>query len=233
MDEALTIRYIPVYETNCYLLSTPAGSILVDTGPPRGSDALIAALKAAGVRPGNMQLILITHGHLDHYGNALAVQAWCGAPTAAHPIAVTYSQDRRNAVPPAQTLQAGVVRLVYRLLATWIPVKPLHADIFLDENTDLSAYGIPARTILIPGHAPGSLGVLTQDNDCLIGDLFVNYTVPSEPLYMSDRSAWRVSYERMRAIRPHMLYPGHGDPFAGTALDRIYPARFQLRWWVR
>jgi glyoxylase-like metal-dependent hydrolase (beta-lactamase superfamily II) len=233
MNDALSIHCIPVYETNCYLLRTSAGSILVDPGPPRGADRLIAELQTVGVRPGDIHLILVTHGHLDHYGNALAVQAWCGAPVGAHPIAARYSQDRRNAVPPGQTLQGSVVRLVYGLLSPWIHVDPLHADISLDENSDLSAYGVPASTILLPGHAPGSLGVLTAESDCLVGDLFVNYTVPSEPVYMSDRSAWRVSRERIRARNPRTLYPGHGDPFPGTALDRIYPARFQLRWWVR
>jgi glyoxylase-like metal-dependent hydrolase (beta-lactamase superfamily II) len=233
MNDALSIHCLPVYETNCYLLRTSAGSVLVDPGPPRGAERLIDAIQAAGVRRGDIHLILVTHGHLDHYGNVLPVQAWCGAPVAAHPIASAYSRDRRNALPPAQTLQAAIVRFFYLLLTPWVHFEPLQPDLSLDENTDLSAYGIPARTILLPGHAPGSVGVLTTENDCLVGDLFMNYTVPSEPLYMSDRSAWRVSCERVRALRPRTLYPGHGDPFPGTALDRIYPARFQLRWWVR
>lgn len=233
MNDSLSIHPIPVYETNCYLLRSRAGAVLIDAGPTRGAARLVAGIEAAGVRPGEMHLILVTHGHLDHYGSALGVQAWCGAPVAAHPIAVGFSQDRRNALPPGQTLQGSVVRLFYLLLRPWIHLEPLKADILLDENSDLSVYGIDARTVLLPGHAPGSLGVLTAQNDLFAGDLFVNYTVPSEPLYMSDRSAWRVSCERVRALKPRIVYPGHGDPFSGAALDRIYPGRFQLRWWVR
>ncbi len=228
----VTIQRIPIRETNCYLLRGAGGAILVDAGPDRAA-ALIAAIESAGVRPGDVRLILVTHGHLDHYGAALGVQAWCGAPIAAHPITPGYSQDRRNALPQAQTLQASLVRWAYALLAPLAHVQPVKADLLLEGGTDLAPYGIEAETILLPGHAPGSLGVTTAAGDILVGDLFVNYTVPSEPLYMSDRAAWRVSCDRVRALAPRTVYVGHGEPFPGTALDRIFPARYQFRWWVR
>ena len=41
--------------------------------------------------------------------------------------------------------------------------------------------------LLLPGHSPGSLGVVTADGDAFVGDLFVNYTMPSQPIYLSDR----------------------------------------------
>ena len=52
-------------------------------------------------------------------------------------------------------------------------------------------------------------------------------------LYLSDRDAWQASYERLRSLEPRRVYVGHGEPFAGQALARIYPGRYQFRWWVR
>jgi glyoxylase-like metal-dependent hydrolase (beta-lactamase superfamily II) len=75
--------------------------------------------------------------------------------------------------------------------------------------------------------------VVTSARDAFVGDLVVNYTVPSQPIYLSDREAWQESYERIRAVEPHMVYVGHGEPFPGDRLDPIYPARYQMRWWVR
>jgi hydroxyacylglutathione hydrolase len=220
-------------ETNCYLLRSAPGTVLVDPGPPGSAAAVAAGARAAGVEPGDVRLILVTHGHLDHYGTAAQIQAWCGAPVAAHPLAMELSRDRRAALPPGQTLRGSLVRLVYLLLAPLLPLQPLAADILLEEDAGLSNYGLEGRTILLPGHAPGSLGILTAGGDALVGDLLVNYAVPSEPLYLSDRAAWRQSYERLRSLQPRRVYVGHGEPFAGEGLATIYPGRYQLRWWVR
>ena len=232
-DESATILRIRARETNCYLVRGAGGTILVDPGPPGSAAAIAAGAAAAGVEPAEIRLILVTHGHLDHYGAAAEVQAWCQAPTAAHPLAPGFSQDRRNALPPAQTIQGSLARLAYLLLTPLFSFQPLKADILLAEDADLSAYGLDARTVPLPGHAPGSLGILTAQGDALVGDLLVNYVVPSEPLYLADRAAWQESLARLRSLQPRQVYVGHGDPFAGDGLARIYPGRYQFRWWVR
>ncbi len=227
------VTRIAVRETNCYLLRGDGGAVLIDPGPPGGAQKVIAAVTGAGVQPGEVRLILVTHGHLDHYGAADQVQAWCGAPIAAYPGEPEFSQERRNALPPAQTLRGSAFRWTYLLLSSLIRLEPLAADLLLQDGVDLSPYGVEGQTVLLPGHSPGSLGLVTADGDLFVGDLFVNYTVPSQPLYLSDRAAWQRSYERVQALRPRMVYVGHGEPFPGDRLARIYPARYQLRWWVR
>ena len=229
----MDVQQIPVRETNCYLLRGDGGTVLVDPGPPGGAAQVVAVATVAGVRPADVRLILVTHGHLDHYGAAAEVKAWCGAPVAAYHSEPAFSQDRRNALPPAQTLRGSVIRWFYRLLSPLVPFAPLQADLLLDDGADLSPYGVAARTVLLPGHSPGSLGAVTAERDVLVGDLFVNYTVPSQPIYLCDRQAWQQSCERVRALKPRMVYVGHGEPFPGDKLEHIYPARYQFRWWVR
>jgi len=229
----MSVHRITVRETNCYLLQGTRGTVLIDPGPPGSAPAIIAGARAAGVRREDVRLILITHGHLDHYGAAADVKTWCGAPVAAYQGAIAFSRNRRNALPPAQTLRGSVTRWAYLLLSPLFPYAPLETDSLLDDGDDLSPYGVDARTILVPGHSPGSLAMITTEGDAFVGDLFVNYGVPSQPLYLSDQKAWRQSYERLKALSPRMIYVGHGDPFPGDPLDRIYPARYQLRWWVR
>ena len=227
------IQRIGVRETNCYVLRGDSGTVLIDPGPPGGAETVISGLTAVSVQPEDVRLILVTHGHLDHYGAAAEVRGWCGAPVAAFRSAPTFSQDRRNALPPAQTLRGSLVRGVYLLLSPMARFVPLEAGLLLDDGADLSPYGVDARAVLVPGHSPGSIAVITPEGDAFVGDLFVNYTVPSQPIYLSDREAWQRSYERVQALKPRMVYVGHGDPFPGEKLDHIYPARYQFRWWVR
>jgi len=118
------------------------------------------------------------------------------------------------------------------LLAPLAHLAPLETDLDLDEGDDLSAYGLEARIIRLPGHAPGSLGIVTPGGEAFVGDLLVNYTVPSQPMYLSDREAWQLSCQRLQALIPDRVYVGHGEPFQGQELAHIHPARYQFRWWV-
>ncbi len=43
--------------------------VLVDTGGPDQRDALLAALRAHGLEPSDVGVVVVTHGHLDHTGN--------------------------------------------------------------------------------------------------------------------------------------------------------------------
>ena len=104
----MEITRITVGETNCYLLQGQGGTILLDAGPAGAAPAIMVGATSNGIRPEDIKLILITHGHLDHYGDAKAVQQWCGAPIAAHRDAPGASQRARNAVPPAQTVRGSL-----------------------------------------------------------------------------------------------------------------------------
>ncbi len=229
----MSVERIEIHGTNCYLLRGQGGTVLIDPGPPGGADLVIAGAEAAGVQPAEVRLLFVTHGHLDHYGAAPRVQGWCGAPVAACTGEPEFSRERRYALPPAQTLRASIVRWIYLLLSSRVLHVPLEADVLLDDDADLAGCGVEARTVLLPGHSPRSLGVLTPEGDLFVGDLLVNYTLPSQPLYLMDEAAWQRSIERVRALAPQRVYVGHGEPFDGEGLERIHPARYQFRWWVR
>ena len=49
---------------------TSNGAVLVDAGLDTSGAAIIAELKAEGVEPRQVQAVLITHGHPDHYAAA-------------------------------------------------------------------------------------------------------------------------------------------------------------------
>jgi len=54
---------------NCYLLTTEKGHVLVDTGRKAVRKKLEQELIYGGCKPGNLDLIILTHGDFDHTGN--------------------------------------------------------------------------------------------------------------------------------------------------------------------
>jgi glyoxylase-like metal-dependent hydrolase (beta-lactamase superfamily II) len=225
------VERISVHETNCYVLRGERGVVLVDPGPPGGARTIAAGLASAGIQPGEVRLILVTHGHLDHFGCAAQVRTLCGAPVAAQRDTLAITRDRRKTLPPAQSLRGSLIRWFF-LLSPGARVLPLEVDVLLDDGADLSPYGVEGQVLLVPGHAPDSLALVARSGEAFVGDLFVNYTVPSRPLYLPDRQAWERSYSQIRLLKPRSVYVGHGEPFPGEKLERIYPARYQFRWWV-
>ena len=69
-----------------HVLADAEGVVLLDTGFPGDARAIQHMLAHIGVGPRDVRAILLTHGHIDHAGNAAVLQAWSGAPVYAHPL---------------------------------------------------------------------------------------------------------------------------------------------------
>ncbi|KAM5228615.1 metallo-beta-lactamase domain-containing protein 1 [Ctenodactylus gundi] len=59
----------PGCDAETALQAAARGPILVDTGGPWAREALLGALERQGVAPGEVTLVVGTHGHSDHIGN--------------------------------------------------------------------------------------------------------------------------------------------------------------------
>jgi glyoxylase-like metal-dependent hydrolase (beta-lactamase superfamily II) len=65
MPEVILIK---LSVSNAYLVKDRQ-AVLVDAGAPNEADRILAAVRKAGVEPGDISLILHTHGHIDHAGS--------------------------------------------------------------------------------------------------------------------------------------------------------------------
>jgi hydroxyacylglutathione hydrolase len=65
----VSIHPIRLLASECYLIRGE-GSILIDAGAPNKAKGIVKALERLAVQPGEIQLIVITHGHWDHIGSA-------------------------------------------------------------------------------------------------------------------------------------------------------------------
>lgn len=76
-NKKVQIFHIQNYFTEAYLVKGNSGKlILIDTGVPVGGyqDSLVNSIKKLGLKPENITLAIVTHGHGDHAGNARFLQ---------------------------------------------------------------------------------------------------------------------------------------------------------------
>ncbi len=195
--------------------------VLVDAGIPGSADKILNALKPHGIAGKDLSLILLTHGHYDHYGSALELKQRTGAPVAIHRDDAQWPRTGQNA-PVVGTNAAGKVFMVMMSRMNRQPLKPFEPDIILDDERDLSEYGISARAIHTPGHTDGSVSVLLSNGDVIVADLlfggFIRKNEPSYPMIAVDMQQVKQSVKKVLACSPRTVYVGHGSQFTGQAM---------------
>lgn len=191
---------------NCYLLRENGRSILVDAGNPGDKDRIIRLVSRYGVAPGHLELVLLTHNHADHIGAAAYYQAR-RIPVAMHPADLPL---------PGMLKSKGVLGRL--LLAASLPSlraqQPFHADVLLEDGGDLAEYGITGTVLALPGHTPGSVGVLLEEGRLICGDTFMNLAGPRTAPIAEDFDALARTAALLRERGVERVYPSHGKPFS-------------------
>ena len=81
---------------NVFFIRTEEGYILVDAGMPADPEKLDEVFATAGVEPGSIRLIIVSHGHLDHMGSVAYAKETTGALTKSTPTVVKVIRRRKG-----------------------------------------------------------------------------------------------------------------------------------------
>lgn len=226
-----TIIPIDLGGVNSYLITVENGYVLVDTGGHLTLDKtfdnrrkkLLDALAAEGCTEGNLRLILLTHGDNDHVANAAYISKAFNAPIALHPGDLELVENPTLDVLMASFQYRSVLlKLVFRLMKKKIAritqktledFDPFKPDVLLSEGTSLKDYGLEGTIIHLPGHTPGSIGLLLPNGSLLAGDTFANNGKPSAAPNAMNFNSLFSSIASIRNQEIKTVYPGHGRPF--------------------
>jgi len=210
--------------SQAYLLETDAGAVLVDAGSPHQERVILRHLQALGAGNGCrfLQLIFITHAHLDHYGSAAALRRLTGAPVAIHRADAEAMARGETRLGLARG-RGKLMRLLLPLVELCLRPEPVTPDLLLEDGDRLGDYGLETRVIHTPGHTLGSSCLIVEEQLGFVGDLLSNTGRPHlQSLYAEDWSLLRQSYAQLQGIELETVYPGHGRrPVSGKALQQL------------
>lgn len=153
---------VGLYDGHAYawVVRTPHGALLVDTGGDAGGDRLLAELRSQGLTPDDVHTVLLTHGHVDHWA---AAHLFRKARVLAGP--------GEAAVVRGQRLLKSPLGRALELAGPRPPVPLALEELRGDETLTLD--GETVRVVPLPGVTPGSVGFLWRDllftGDALVG----------------------------------------------------------------
>ena len=222
----LRLAGIKIGTVNSYLIKTETGYILIDTGFPRDRADLEKEIQKAGCRPGNLNLIVMTHGDGDHSGNGAYLREKYGAKIAIHSDESGVVEHGDTTL--SRTRQSFSRRVFNRIVLSLLSplmrsgkFEQFSPDFTIGEGYDFSGFGFNAKVLHIPGHSKGSIGILTINGDLFCGDLLVNMRGPSANSMADNKSELKNSLERLKNMRINMVYPGHGKPFSMASFKQL------------
>ena len=207
----LTTPFIFNVSVNCYLVRTGDEFVLIDTGMTNKRDAIEKELENAGCQPGNLTLIVLTHGDFDHCGNAAYLRNKFGTQIAMHKD--DSGMVERGDMSWNRNKQNILIRIFFKLFFRLRKSDRFKPDLHIDEGYDFSGYGFDAKVLDIPGHSKGSIGILTASGDVFCGDLLANVDKPEIWSIIDDSVAAHASVEKLKRLQINTVYPGHGQPF--------------------
>ncbi len=186
-----------------YALDCGGAYLLVDVGDEKELDHKLAALREDGIAPDQLAAVLITHFHDDHCGALAKLRGLAQPKVVAH----------RLSVEPATMLP---------------PIPHELVDHTVDDGDTVAVGSLTFRVHHLPGHTHDSVAY-QLGQDLFIGDITFEWAGVGWMDIHWGSCVWQYkeSLNRLLALAPATLYPGHGGPCALSEAS-IYRAQNTL-----
>ena len=201
------VERIKISYANCYLLSGEGGAVLIDTCNYKDGPKILERIKDKNVR-----LILLTHGHFDHVSSAKYLAKRLNVPIAMSEKDVPIIGRGEDSILLGSTPLGRVISFFSQPVLKKSTYSVFTPDVLLEDGQDLSNYGVKAHVVALPGHTKGSVGVLTDDGDIIVGDAMFNIFRPTGSRIYEDRNTMEQSVGKIKKSGAKTIYVGHGNP---------------------
>jgi glyoxylase-like metal-dependent hydrolase (beta-lactamase superfamily II) len=228
----------PIKTTNVYLVDEEPVT-LIDSGTKTDISfgALKDSLRTLGYQIDDIKRIFITHGHVDHYGQARGIAAHSGAEIYIHKRdherIQAMEQFRGNLVSVLRQngTPTGLIEEILDYMKSVIRslAEPLGEVSHINDGDEIHFEEMVFRSIHCPGHSPGLMCFYLEEGGILIsGDHLLNEISPNPIIDLSrtgpgpqstSLQEYLDSVRKVEGLKVSLVLPGHGEPiqdFKGT-----------------
>ena len=217
---------------------------LIDTGPkfPGSFEFVLKAFKHAGLKISDIERIIITHGHVDHFGLAGRIIETAGSPI---PCLIhaedkwrisseafqeeEWSEEAGDLMAMVHMPQKEIEKIRNRFSFFNQLCDPIDEASPLEDGDELVGAGYHLRVIHTPGHSPGTICLYeSQDKILFSGDHIIKHITPNplvevrrnrlrDPDYQSLK-AYMQSLHKLKGLDVRFVFPGHGEYITDLAV---------------
>ena len=135
------INYVGSKGLACYLITTRAGAILLDTGYPDMASQIEGNIQKLGYKLSDVKIVIDSHAHIDHAGGVAELKNATGAQV------MSLAED-------AVYLESGGHNDV--IFGDRNPFPAVKVDRILHDGEGVTLGGVTLTPHLTPGHTPGN-----------------------------------------------------------------------------
>lgn len=193
-DDVYQIRF-KNRAANAYLVRGSKRTILIDVGLSTNYPSLVACLDHLGVTPEKIDMVVLSHEHLDHIGAAWHFHG--SAYIAAHRLAANKIMLRDD---------FSMLRRMFNE-----PNVPIDIDIWLEEGNLIDLGNFRLNVMYTPGHTSACITLFDQDKGLLFAaDTLMPGGVMGGVFGSGSIADYIQSLERLKGLNSRILLSGHG-----------------------
>ncbi len=145
---AANIYYVGTNDLACYLITSPAGHILLDSGEQNSPPLVKASIQALGFKLNDIKIIITSHAHFDHVGGLADMKEATGAQLFV-------------SVADTPVIESGGTKSFFPLG----DYKPVKVDRSLKDGETIELGGNRLTPHFTPGHTEGNTAWTMKVND--------------------------------------------------------------------
>ena len=145
------LYYVGTYDLACYLITTPQGHILINTGLAESTPMIRKHVEMLGFKFPDIKILLTTQVHYDHVGAMAEVKKMTGAKMMVSEGDAATLADGSS----SDYAMGGKGRLF----------EPVKADRLLHDGDTINLGGTSIKALSHPGHTKGSMSFLFDVSD--------------------------------------------------------------------
>ncbi|MBS1772411.1 MAG: subclass B3 metallo-beta-lactamase [Bacteroidetes bacterium] len=146
------LYYIGSYDLGMYLITTPQGHILINTGLAASADMIQKHMEQLGFKATDIRIMLSNQMHFDHAGGMAAVQKLSGAKVMIMEGDEGVAQDGGK----SDCTMGSILGVTF---------APVHIDRILHNNDKIELGGVVLTALKHPGHTKGSCSYMLTVKD--------------------------------------------------------------------